>query len=67
MLCSATADFTGFADGALGLSGPPGLSSVDPQLKGMLYMPGVFKPQSFLMWQKKLAALLDGRPEVLYV
>jgi hypothetical protein len=48
-----------------GLSGPPNMSSRDPQLKGMLYMPGVFKPRSFLMWQRKLATLLDGRPTVL--
>jgi hypothetical protein len=40
------------------------LSSVDPQLKGMLYMPGVLKPQSFFMWQRKLS-MLDGRPAVL--
>jgi hypothetical protein len=31
----------------------------------MLYMPGVFKPWSFMMWQRKLATLLDGRPVVL--
>jgi hypothetical protein len=41
------------------------MSSVDPQLKGMPYMPGVFKPWSFLMWQRKLAMLLDGRPAIL--
>jgi hypothetical protein len=48
-----------------GLSEPPDLSSVDPQLKGIMYMLGVFNPRSFLMWQRKLAMLLDGRPAVL--